>query len=53
MYNPLDFMMGGNRYRSHEGLLAGSIPWMNIAIFVLIAACLSLASVKAIQMREF
>jgi ABC-2 type transport system permease protein len=52
-YNPGGFMTGGNSYNVRQGLLVGPIPWEHAAAYVLLAACLALISVKAIQAREF
>ena len=52
-YNPGGFMTGGNNYVVRQGLLVGPIPWEHAAAYVLLAACLALISVKAIQAREF
>jgi ABC-2 type transport system permease protein len=46
-YNPVAFMLGS---RIDD---MGPVPWMRIAVYVLLAACLIVASVKAIQTREF
>lgn len=52
-YNPMNLMTGGKYYDAHAGLLIGSVPWLQISIYALLAAVLVAASVKAIQMREF
>jgi hypothetical protein len=52
-YSPLYLMMGGSHYDAHAGLLIGPVPWIQIGIYGLLAACLVLASVKAMQLREF
>jgi len=52
-YNPVAFMMGGRFYDGHSGLLVGHVPWLQIAVYGLLAACLVLASVKALELREF
>jgi ABC-2 type transport system permease protein len=52
-YNPVAFMLGSRIDDVHTGMLLGSVPWMRIAAYVLLAACLIAASVKAIQVREF
>jgi ABC-2 type transport system permease protein len=44
-YNPVAFMLGSR--------IEGPVPWMRIAAYVFLAACLMAASVKAIQVREF
>jgi ABC-2 type transport system permease protein len=52
-FDPVSFMMGQGYYDSRAGLLVGPVPWMQIAIYALLALCLMVASVKALQMREF
>ncbi len=52
-YNPLYLMMGGGHYDARAGLLVGPVPWLQICVHGLLAACLVLASVKALQRREF
>ncbi len=52
-YSPLYLMMGGGHYDEHAGLLIGPLPWFQIGVYALLAACLVLASVKAMQLREF
>ena len=52
-YNPLYFMMGSGFYNGRTALLAGPIPWAQIGIYALIAACLTWGSIKALQARDF
>jgi ABC-2 type transport system permease protein len=52
-YNPWAFIVGSEYYDRHTALLVGPIPWMNVAVYVLLAALLTVVSVKLIQRREF
>jgi ABC-2 type transport system permease protein len=52
-HNPFYFMTGVAYFDRPTGLLLGPIPWVQAGIFVLFAALLMAASVKAIQMRDF
>jgi ABC-2 type transport system permease protein len=52
-YSPWEFMSGA-RYRSEQtNLLSLPIPWLQAAIYLLVAGLLLAISVKAIQRREF
>ena len=52
-YSPWEFM-SGERYRSEQtNLLSLPIPWLQAAIYMLVAGLLLAISVKAIQRREF
>jgi ABC-2 type transport system permease protein len=52
-YSPWEFMSGA-RYRSEQSnLLSLPIPWLQAAIYMLVAGLLLTISVKAIQRREF
>jgi hypothetical protein len=46
-------MRGVAYFDSPTGLLLDPIPWVQAGIFVLLAALLITASVKAIQLRDF
>ena len=52
-FNPYQFMTGSDYFDRATGLLVGPIPWGQAGIFVLFAALLMAASVKAVQMRDF
>lgn len=52
-YNPWAFIMGAEYYDRRTALLVGPIPWMHVAVYVLLAAILTAVSVKVIQRREF
>jgi hypothetical protein len=52
-FSPIAFMMGAGYYDFRTGLVQGPVPWMQFAIYALMAVCLLAASVKALQMREF
>jgi ABC-2 type transport system permease protein len=52
-YNPVAFMMGGEFYDAHAGLLRGPFPWTQIVFFCSLAAPLLFLSVKSTQRREF
>lgn len=52
-HNPFYFMSGVAWFDRATGLLLGPIPWVQAGVFVLLAALLIAASVKAIQLRDF
>jgi hypothetical protein len=52
-YSPFRFMGGAAYYDWPTGLLVGPIPWLPAAFYVLLAASLTAASLKAISAREF
>jgi ABC-2 type transport system permease protein len=52
-FNPYRFMAGTDYFDRTTGLLVGPIPWTKAGVFLLLAALLSVASVKAIEMRDF
>ena len=53
MFNPYRFMAGLDYFDRTTGLLVGPIPWLRAGAYLLLAALLSVASVKAIEMRDF
>jgi hypothetical protein len=50
--NPLDFI-GGHEYLGQDNLAIGPIPWGHAAAYLSVAALLIVASVKAIERRDF
>lgn len=52
-YSPLSFLTGLEYLDRHTWLLVGPIPWLHIAIYILLAAVLTAASVKVIERRQF
>jgi ABC-type transport system involved in multi-copper enzyme maturation permease subunit len=52
-YSPWEFIMGEEYIDIHTFLLVGPIPWLHLAVSILLAALLTAISVKAIQRREF
>ena len=52
-FNPYRFMAGTDYFDRTTGLLAGPIPWLHAGGYLLLAALLIVASVKAIEMRDF
>jgi ABC-type transport system involved in multi-copper enzyme maturation permease subunit len=50
--NPLDFM-DGRSYLGPGNMLAGPMPWGHAAAYMSVAALLIVASVKAIERRDF
>ena len=52
-YSPWAFIVGAEYYDRRTALLVGPIPWMHVAVYALLAAFLTLVSVKVIQRREF
>jgi ABC-2 type transport system permease protein len=51
--SPLRFMGGDDYFEGSIELFTGQIPWLRAIAWVLVAAVLLAASVKAIQVREF
>jgi len=52
-FNPLYVMMGGTNYNTHTGLLEGALPWPQMGAFALLTAAVVVASIRAVQAREF
>jgi len=52
-YNPGNFMTGGSHYFVRMGLLTGTIPWGQIAVYAAISVVVAIASIRALQVREF
>jgi hypothetical protein len=52
-YSPWRFLTGAEYFGRHTSLLTGPIPWMHLAVTVLIAAILMAAAVRVIEKREF
>ena len=52
-YSPFRFMGGTDYFDRPSGLLLGPIPWMQAGGYLLLAAVLIVASVKALERREF
>jgi ABC-type transport system involved in multi-copper enzyme maturation permease subunit len=52
-YSPWRFLTGEEYFDRHTSLLTGPIPWMHLAVTVLIAAILMAAAVRVIEKREF
>jgi ABC-2 type transport system permease protein len=50
--NPLEFM-GGRDYLGPSNMLIGPVPWAHCAANVCVAALFIVASVKAVQRRDF
>jgi ABC-2 type transport system permease protein len=50
--NPMDFM-NGHEYMGSGNLLTGPIPWGHVAVYMAVAALMIVASVKAIERRDF
>jgi hypothetical protein len=52
-YSPWAFMLGSEYFHWHTAQFVGPIAWMHAAVFVAIAALMTLASIKLIQWRDF
>lgn len=47
-------LLGGEPYLNpHTMMLAGPVPWLRLAVTIMVAILLTLAAIKAMQMREF
>jgi ABC-2 type transport system permease protein len=53
MLSPFHFMGGADYFDRATELFAGPVPWLNAGIWILVAAVLLAASVRATQIREF
>jgi ABC-2 type transport system permease protein len=52
-YSPMEFIAGAEYLDRHTRLLTGPIPWMRVAVSILISALLVAISAKAVQARDF
>ncbi len=53
VYSPMEFIAGAEYLDRHTRLLTGPIPWMRVAVSILISALLVAISAKAVQARDF
>jgi ABC-2 type transport system permease protein len=53
VYSPMEFIAGAEFLDRHTRLLTGPIPWMRVAVSILISALLVAISAKAVQARDF
>jgi ABC-2 type transport system permease protein len=51
--SPMAFMNGIEFYDRHTGQLTGGLPWVHLAVSLLLSAVLVTVSVKLIERREF
>ncbi|HEX4137715.1 MAG TPA: hypothetical protein VHY84_24105 [Bryobacteraceae bacterium] len=52
-WSPLS-LLGGEQYLNpNTMMLSGPVPWLRLAVTIMVAAALAWAAVKAVQMKEF
>jgi ABC-2 type transport system permease protein len=52
-YSPWAFMQGAEYFHWRTAQFVGPIPWIHAGVYVAIAALMTLASIKLIQLRDF
>ena len=52
-WSPASLLTGEQYLNPNTMMLAGPIPWLRLAVTIMVAAALAWAAVKAVQMKEF